>query len=275
MADFWQWKGDPVTGAGYVVFTATITATTVITSNVTVNISGTSTVNVSGTISVGFTGSQTVNISGTSTVNISGTSTVAFSGSQTVNVSGITTIAFVNSAGNTANIIDNDYDAVRVISDDHSFIHRGVFYATTVTANLTSAGSYNISIITSALETHMRPAKVSTSGDKMLIELYEDNSIQVSAGATGTTMTSYNHDRNAITLTKVTVITSGAITAAGTRISASYIGGGTGQGGNRSGAEQGADNEWILKSNSNYNVKLVNGSSSDNYALVKLTWYEI
>jgi hypothetical protein len=249
MADFWQWKGDPVTGAGYVVFTAAVT--TVITGNI------------------------TVNISGTSTVNISGTSTVAFSGSQTVNISGLTTVAFLNSAGNTVNIIDNDYDAVRVISDDHSFIHKGVFYATTVTANLTSAGSYNISIITSALETHMRPAKVSTSGDKMLIELYEDNSIQVSAGATGTTFTSYNHDRNAITLTKVKVITSGAITAVGTRISASYIGGGTGQGGNRSGAEQGADNEWILKSNSNYNIKLVNGSSSDNYALVKLTWYEI
>lgn len=196
------------------------------------------------------------------------------SGTITVNISGTSSVVLLNSAGNTASVIDIDTNTIKVISDDHAFIHQGIFFAATITANLTSAGSYDISIITSAKETHFRPAKVSCSADKLLIELYENNSVQISSGATYGAITSYNHDRNASLVSVSSIVTSATITSSGTRISAAYIGGGTGVGGARTGSELGPENEWILKSNYNYNIKLTNGSASNNIALVKLTWYE-
>lgn len=176
----------------------------------------------------------------------------------------------INSASDTVNILERATNAFVYIDTDHRGIHRGQFFETSVQATLSSGGTHNIVLTTPATDyIHYRAEKVVCSADKLTISLYENCS--VSGGAT---VTPYNHNRNNTAVSTVAVVKTANVTADGTLISQSFIGGGSGIGGSRQGAETSQANEWVLALSKNYCVRLSNGSTGSNTVNINNLWYE-
>jgi hypothetical protein len=157
------------------------------------------------------------------------------------------------------------------ITIEHANIHAGMFYsASDIFVSMSSSATYSISILTSNdCYVHYRNERVSTSADKLKIILYEGSAV-----TGGTTVSAINHNR-INSNTSDTIVKKGiTITSAGTTISTSYIGGGTNQGNNRSGGDTTGNNEFVLKRNTQYAIKLENGSSSTNIINIEPIWYE-
>lgn len=169
---------------------------------------------------------------------------------------------------------DRVTSAVKAIDTDHSYIHEGIMFSCYELQTISAGGTSKISLTTpaSALGTyiHWRPSLISTSGDKVSVTLYEENSTPTG----GASATPINRDRLSTRTSQMTVKTGVTITSAGTAIDATYIGGGTSAGGNRNGAETGEKNEIVMKQNTEYSVITYNGSTAAGTVFVKLLWYE-
>jgi hypothetical protein len=170
--------------------------------------------------------------------------------------------------------IEAGYDeftgAVKAMTADHSYIHDGLLFETFHKASVASSGVMNVSILTPAAGyIHLRPSAVSTSGDLVTIAFYEGTTMTV-----GTGLTAYNHNRNSTKAPTVVVKHTPTITADGTLLGQSFIGGGTGVGGSRSGGERGEVNEWVLKPSTQYLLRITNGSSAANVIQANVLWYE-
>lgn len=177
---------------------------------------------------------------------------------------------YITSASETVYVVDWMTGAMKQIDSDHAYIHQGIFFEVSINKTITPSGTYNIVLQTPSTDyIHFRPANIATSGDKLTISLHED-----CTATGGATVASYNHNRTKTAVATMTVITSATITADGTLIHQSYIGGGTSQGSNRSGSSVGQSNEWILKQNTKYLLRLVNGSTTDNVVVTNQVWYE-
>ena len=183
---------------------------------------------------------------------------------------GISSPKMLNSANETIILLEEVTNAFKLIDTDHGSIHEGKFYENSVQTTLTAGGTYDIAFTTPAdLYMHYRPAKIVCSADKLTIGFYEDCSV-----VGGATLTAYNHRRATTAAATMIFVTSASITAIGTSIHKSYIGGGTGVGGSRVGAETGQKNEWVLKQTTNYCLRLSNASSSSNIVNINNIWYE-
>ena len=183
---------------------------------------------------------------------------------------GIASPKMINSADETVFILERVSDAFPVIDIDKKSIHEGTFFETSVHATLSAGATYNIVLTTNASRyIHYRASRISCSADKLKISLYED--CTVTAGAT---VTPYNHNRNCTAATTVIIVKTANVTADGTLILQSFIGGGTAVGGNYMGGEGERANGWILKQSTNYCLRLENGSSGSNIVNVNQVWYE-
>jgi hypothetical protein len=164
--------------------------------------------------------------------------------------------------------------AVRAIDTDHSYIHEGIMFSTYELQTISAGGTSKISLTTPGSATgtfiHWRPSLISTSGDRVTVTLYEDNSVATGGAA----LTPINRDRMVTRTAQMTVKAGVTITSAGTAIDATYIGGGTSAGGNRNGAETGEKNEIVMKQSTEYSVVTYNGSTAAGTVFVKLLWYE-
>ncbi len=103
-----------------------------------------------------------------------------------------------------------------------------------------------------------------------LFELYE-----TTTHALGALQTSYNNDRNSSNTAGMTIHANGGTGADGTLIDAVSVGVDDGGGANRvagGGASRG-DQEWILKQNTKYLVRVKSGTDNNNCSLI-LSWYE-
>lgn len=159
----------------------------------------------------------------------------------------------------------------KAMAADHAYIHDGRLYETFYKATLTAANTFNIGFLTAASKyVHYRPSAVSSSGDLVTIYLYE-SAVVYSASST---LSSYNHNRNVTAAATAIVKVASTVSAAGTLISQSFIGGGTGVGGAKSGAERGDVNEWVLQPSTQYVIKVNNGSAASNTIQVNILWYE-
>jgi len=177
---------------------------------------------------------------------------------------------WINSAGQTVNLLDSVTNGQRVITDDQSQIHDGVFFSLNAQATLTSGGTYNIVFTTSSSKTvHFRFLGTSCSADKLNTALYENCSV-----SSGATATSYNHNRNNTAIATMTIAKTANVTADGTLLTQSYIGGGTATGGHFSGGELGEANEWVLNPSINYCMRITNNSSGSNTFNTNVGWYE-
>ena len=158
------------------------------------------------------------------------------------------------------------------IDTDHEYIHKGGFFEAHHRFTLDAAAVGRITIKTPAVKyVHYRKEHVSSSGDKVTIELFEEPTV---TAATGTPVAAHNHNRLSAVVSGATVLHTPTVTDDGVQISQSFIGGGTGTGQARSGAELGVGNEWVLKRDAQYLVKITNNSAAANTVQVNLVWYE-
>jgi hypothetical protein len=170
------------------------------------------------------------------------------------------------------NWTDRVTSAVRTIGTEHSYIHEGIMFSTYTKLSLTAGNSANIQLTTPAVKyIHWRPSNLSSSGDNVTATLYEGSS---TASTSSGTLQPANRDRVVTTTSTVTVLSTATVTSLGTAIDAAYIGGGTGVGGTRSGAETGENNEIVLAQSETYTLRIENGSTAANTVFVKLQWYE-
>ena len=181
---------------------------------------------------------------------------------------------YIDEASVVRNIIERATGAPKQIDSDHAYIHDGrLFTALTQNTLLTGASRY-ISIVTpsSAVYVHYRNEIVSSSADKVTVELFEGATVTAS---TGSAKASINHHRVGTPTASAVLVRDGVtVTGEGTMIYQSYIGGGTNLGAGRSGAETQQGNEFVLRPDTVYVVKLTNGSSGSNTIQCNPTWYE-
>jgi hypothetical protein len=161
--------------------------------------------------------------------------------------------------------------AIKVISSDHALIHEGESFYAYSKASIASAGTLKFTLTTPATEyVHFRPSVISSSGDKITMTMTE---VPTSVSG-GSAMTSYNRNRLSSKAAAVALKSGVTLTESAVVVDASYIGGGTGQGSTRSGAETNENDEIVLKQNTIYSITLLNESSAANVVFMKLKWYE-
>ena len=105
-----------------------------------------------------------------------------------------------------------------------------------------------------------------------LIELYENPTINTA----GSPVTIYNNDRNSIVATTATAFEDTTTTAPdndGTRIDAGRAGGAA-RPNFRIGGETARRNEWILKQNEDYLIKIT-PDADNTEVVISITWYEV
>lgn len=163
---------------------------------------------------------------------------------------------------------------VKVITNEHALIHAGeMFYAyslTSINAGATLKFTFTTPAVASGKYIHFRPAVISTSGDKLTMTMTE---IPTSISG-GSDVTAYNRNRLSTTTALSTLKTGVTLTESATVVDVAYVGGGTGVGSVRSGAETGEQNEVVLKQNTVYSITLTNNSSAANIVFLKMMWYE-
>jgi hypothetical protein len=172
-----------------------------------------------------------------------------------------------------ASPIERATKGVKIIDSDHGYIHDGDFYEAFFNETIATGASVLITITTpDDLYVHYRNEKINTSGDKIKVELFEDATI----ASGGTAFTPINHNRVTTKISKVSVVRAPTLVtgADGSLIAQTFIGGGTGLGGNRNGAETVQTNEYILKQSCTYVVKITNDSAASNVVQLNPTWYE-
>ncbi len=157
-----------------------------------------------------------------------------------------------------------------VISSDHAYVHKGIAFTSIINTGSISA-AYDIAFTTpseaSGKFIHWRPIGISSSADYVQFTLYEGDSFSA-----GSAITPINRNRNISKASLITTMVKGATaTPAGTIISA----GGIGTSGNpaaRAGGGAAADQELLLKPETNYVLTLVPDSAT--ICILELFWYE-
>lgn len=170
-----------------------------------------------------------------------------------------------------SNILDMFTGAVRNIDNDHAYIHEGKLFYSSYKVTLTAGSSSYIALTTPNTDKviHYRPVSITTSADKLTFLLYEAGTF-----TGGSDLIAINRNRKINVVAGTTVKTAVTSTLDGTLLYTGFIGGGTGTGQSRSGADMGESKEWVLKKNTVYLIKLTNGSSSSNEICLGLGWYE-
>jgi len=162
-------------------------------------------------------------------------------------------------------------DSLKSITTDHGYIHEGLLFEAGHKFTMAAGTVAYLRLKTSATKyTHYRNEKISTSGDKLTVELFEAPTIT----AAGTAIVPVNHNRLCGIASHTTVTHTPTVTGVGTPLYASYLGGGTGQGQARSGDVITEQNEWVLKRDTEYLIRLTNGSSAENIVQINPIWYE-
>jgi len=163
--------------------------------------------------------------------------------------------------------------AISSINVEHTNIHEGKFFESYNKFTLAAAGTRFVTMKTPANKNlHYKPTGLVTSADKVTVEFFEGATV---TAATGTAATPANHNRNSAITSGVTLLDAPTVTANGTKFTQVYIPGSTGVGGSRYGDSAGVSNsEWVLKPNTQYAIKVTNGSSASNDIQVNFQWYE-
>lgn len=159
---------------------------------------------------------------------------------------------------------------IAVITSDHAYVHASLAYTAIINTGSISA-TYDIAFTTptvaSGKEIHWRPVGITTSADYVDFTLYEGDSY-----TGGTAVTPINRNRGSVQTTKMQTFVKGAtVTPTGTIVSS----GGIGSSGNptaRSGGGAAADQELILKQNTDYVLTLTPDGATT--CVLELFWYE-
>ena len=185
----------------------------------------------------------------------------------------------VDEYGNTHRILgDNIFKGVILtIPVEHHEIHCGDSYEATFVGELGNGDSIDILIVVpdegltetepglqQAVKQYHLKGAVSVEAEGT-VEFFEG----VTVSANGTAIPIFNRNRNAATYVDFLAIYQGATTTVtGTRIEVQKVGSGKSAGG-----EAGRSDEWILKDNTSYVLRITNNTTSANYYSLKLDYY--
>ena len=159
--------------------------------------------------------------------------------------------------------------ALEMIMTDHANIHTGDLYTAITKFNMLAAGTRKITFQTPATRyMHFRPSLISSTLDKLTIDLYEGSS----GNTAGTPLTAVNRNRISTKIAASVVTDNQTVTTNGTAIDQIYLGGSTTSGVIFLGS--GAEDELVLKQNTVYTLLFTNGSASAQDVAVRLKWYE-
>ena len=174
---------------------------------------------------------------------------------------------------NFADASERITSAIRTIETEHAYIHEGIFFESYNKFTLAAGATRFVTLKAPAgVYLHYRPTNLVTSADKVTIEFYEGATVTAN---TGTAVTPSNHNRNSALTSVVTLLDAPTVTANGIKFAQVYIPGATGIGGTRTGANAGVSNsEWVLKPDTQYAIKVTNGSSGSNDIQINFQWYE-
>ena len=164
--------------------------------------------------------------------------------------------------------------AVTVISSDHRQVHDGmVFHANNRFTNLANGATRDILFSVPADSfPHVRAALYSIEAGPVDILAYEDTT----TSADGTAVTLFNRNRNSSKTPDVTITAGPTVTDVGTLIHDRYVPSAGGQGQNHVGViTPSFGEEWILKPNTKYLLRLINNSGAAIDGTIEIIWYEL
>ena len=165
-----------------------------------------------------------------------------------------------------------DISSAQVVIDyDHHQIHEGKFFTWGDIAVSIASGVTPLyyGFITGDKPVHIRPARISSSADKLTYSAFEDATF-----SSGTALAINPYNRINTKSFKCSAVKSPTVTAEGNQFANTYIAGSTGIGGTRSGADASVQNEYVLKPNTKYLIKFANGSSGANLVTFSFSGYE-
>lgn len=168
------------------------------------------------------------------------------------------------------NAIEDFTGYLGVISSDHAYVHQGKAFTAIINTGSISA-AYDIAFTTptaaSGKYVHWRPIGISSSADYVDVKLYEGDTF-----SGGTAVTPINRNRlSSATTTMQAFVKNATATPSGTIIQAGGIGT-AGNAATRSGGGAAADQEIVLKRNTNYVMTLTPDSAT--ICVLSLFWYE-
>lgn len=155
-----------------------------------------------------------------------------------------------------------------VITTDHALIHRGIAYTLSGVATVTD--TYNIRLKTpSDSYVHFKPTGISAAGGPAIVELLEGVS-----GAGGTLLTPRNHNRVIDTPDQSGMICNENATITGGIVLATLLLPSTTSGSQRLGASVDAAEEFVLKKDTEYAIKITEAITGTIQIGYDIFWYE-
>jgi len=173
----------------------------------------------------------------------------------------------VDQLGNNITIaVDNATDALIMIQETHSQIHEGDMFSYCNTTDIANSGNFTILFVTpnNGLGTHI--VFVVETEAEAGFQIWE--SANVSANGT-MDMHIVNRNRTSANLSAVMIYNTPTLNSLGSMICDKHWGTGKGVGGEDRAAE-----EWLLKPNTKYIIRVTNFTTSANYASTELIWYQ-
>ena len=155
------------------------------------------------------------------------------------------------------------------ICSDHAYIHQGIAFTSIINTGSISA-AYDIGFTTPTAEqnkfVHWRPVGIYSSADFVLYELREGDTY-----SSGTAVTPINRNRNSVNTALTSMAYNVTSTPTGTLIQSAGVGTAGGPVA-RAGGGSGAENELVLKPNTNYVITLTPAAATT--VILELFWYE-
>lgn len=164
--------------------------------------------------------------------------------------------------------------AQKTINNDISIINDGRLFEAIASFQLAATnGTRYLTFTTPAGKyIHYYLTGITCNADKLLVKFYESATV---TAATGTAVSSYNHNRNSTITPASVVLDDPTVTADGTLFTYVWLPGSTGVGQTRTGgAVVGSGSKWILKPSTQYAIKFENTSASANDVQVNVLWTE-
>lgn len=161
--------------------------------------------------------------------------------------------------------VDASTHALEVIEYEHHEIHSGSSFYVTYTVDLGNGASQDILLVTPDTTKWAHMVGSVTTESEAHVYFYEDTT----TSNDGTAMTEFNRNRNSGTAATVVATYTPTVTGVGTLIWESHFGSGRGVGG---GAR--SENEFVLKQNTKYMLRVTNATANANYIAIAINWYE-
>lgn len=163
--------------------------------------------------------------------------------------------------------------AVSVIQTDHKYIHYGkAFHSEIQTPSIAAGSSYYIRFKTPAnVFVHKRPAAFSSSENIMKYDFFEESTVT----ANGSSLIPNNRNRLSANDSSVIIGLGASVSSDGLLLESFTVGSGGGTQNRSGGSISGDADEWVLKQNTEYVIKISNiGSSTASIGYLGLFWYE-